>query len=86
MFLHITSVEYVTGYTLRLSFNNGAVRLVDLSGELFGKMFSPLKDLELFRKVRLNEVKTTIEWPNGADFAPEFLYERGVEEKQELAA
>ena len=86
MFLHVTSVTYVSGYTLRLAFNNGSVRLVDLSGELYGTMFAPLKDVEMFRQVRLNTVETSIEWPNGADFAPEFLYERGVEEKQLLAA
>jgi len=58
------------------------MKKVDLSRELYGKVFEPLKDLELFKQVRVNEETSTIEWPNGADFAPEFLYEIGEEIKQ----
>ena len=45
-------------------------------------MFEPLRDVSSFRQVTLNEGTNTIEWPNGADFAPEFLYEIGKEVKQ----
>jgi len=77
MFLRIISVTYLGNYKLRLEFNNGIVKDVDLKGELYGEIFEPLKDIEFFRQVRVNPDTNTIEWPNGADFAPEFLYEIG---------
>jgi len=73
MFLHVTSVEYLENYQLRLKFNNEEVRTVDLSQELYGEMFEPLRDLDFFKQVTVNPETNTIEWPNGADFAPEYL-------------
>lgn len=79
MFLHIIDVKYLNDYKLRLTFNNGVIKDVDLQNELYGKIFEPLKDINLFKQVKINSTNTTIEWPNGADFAPEFLYEIGKE-------
>ena len=79
MFLHVVHVTYLTDYQLRLEFNDGKVKNLDLKDELYGEIFSPLKDLEFFKKVSVNPATGTIEWPNGADFAPEFLYETGKE-------
>lgn len=73
MFLHVTQVEYLDDYRLNLKFSNGVEGVVDLSEELFGEIFEPLRDIELFKQVYI--ASRTIEWPNGADFAPEFLYE-----------
>jgi hypothetical protein len=67
---------------LRLEFSDGVVKDVDLSNELYGKVFEPLRDPAFFCQVRVNEETNTIEWPNGADFAPEFLYEAGKQAKQ----
>jgi hypothetical protein len=82
MFLHVTEVHLTKAYDLRVTFSDGVVKEVDLAGELHGEVFEPLKDLEVFKKVRVNTETNTIEWPNGADFAPEFLYEIGREIKQ----
>ena len=79
MFLHITKVEHLGRYALRLAFNDGTVREVDLLGELFGEVFEPLHDPKAFAQVSLNPDTGTIEWPNGADFAPEFLHAVGRE-------
>jgi hypothetical protein len=38
----------------------------------WGEVFDPLRDPSYFAQARLTE--WTVEWPNGADFAPEFLY------------
>ncbi|MGQ9626994.1 MAG: DUF2442 domain-containing protein [Anaerolineae bacterium] len=79
MFLHVLSVTYLEGYKLRLEFSNGIVKDVDLKDELYGEVFEPLRDIELFKQVAVNFDTNTIEWQNGADFAPEFLYEIGEE-------
>ena len=79
MFLHIQNVEYIKDYILRLEFNDGTVKEVDLRYELFGEMFESLKDINLFKQVKISRNTNTIEWPNGADFAPEFLYQIGKE-------
>lgn len=82
MFLQVIAVTCLEGYRLRLQFNDGAVKEVDLTDELYGKVFEPLKDVEFFRQVYVNPDTNTIEWPNGADLAPEFLYALGKEMKQ----
>lgn len=82
MFLHLTEVNYLEDYKLRLKFNNGIIKDVDLRDELYGKVFEPLKEIELFKQVAVNRDTNTIEWPNGADFAPEFLYEMGQDIEQ----
>lgn len=73
----LTSVEYVSGYKLRLGFEDGRVRLVDLATELDGEVFEPLKDLRIFRSARLNPDLDTVVWSNGADMSPDFLYAIG---------
>lgn len=82
MFLHVTEVNYLEDYKLRLRFDNGIMKDVDLRDELYGKVFEPLKEVGLFKQVAVNQDKNTIEWPNGADFAPEYLYEIGQEVEQ----
>lgn len=79
MFIHITKVQFLENYRLKLTFNNGVEGEVDLEPELFGEVFEPLRDQSLFQQVYLTT--RTIEWPNGADFAPEFLLEL-VESKE----
>ncbi len=87
MFLHTVSVNYLQDYTLSVEFSDGIVKDIDLKGELYGEVFEPLKDINLFKQVFVNPDTNTIEWPNGADFAPEFLYAIGkVAKKVERAA
>jgi hypothetical protein len=72
---YVTSVRYISGYVVELTFSDGAKGEVDLSGELYGRLFEPLKDVNEFRKVRVEPDLSTIVWPNGADIAPDYLYE-----------
>lgn len=76
MFLEVIKAQYVNEYRIKLWFNNGEMRMVDLKDSLNGPVFQPLKDLDFFKTfaIRFN----TIEWPNEADFAPEYLYGIGT--------
>lgn len=82
MFLHVVSVEHLEDYRLRLEFDNGVKKDVDLEDELHGQVFEPLRDLDYFERAAVNPETGTVEWPNGADFAPEFLDEIGEEVEQ----
>ncbi len=73
--LRVTDVEYLKDYTLMLSFNDGVKKIVDLAPYLTGDVFGPLRDKYLFIQFALTPI--TLEWANGADLAPEFLYEIG---------
>lgn len=71
----IVSVEPLEGFALRLAFDDGTERVVDLEGELWGPVFEPLRENpELFRQVRVDEELGTIVWPNGADMDPDVLH------------
>ena len=68
--------QYRRDYRIWLKFADGVEGEVDLEGELWGEVFEPLKDKTRFAEFALNEELETIVWPNGADFAPEFLYQK----------
>lgn len=73
--IRVTQVQPLQGFELRLRFNDNAERVVDLTDELWGPVFEPLKaDPELFRKVRVDPELGTIVWPNGADMDPDVLH------------
>ena len=76
MFIEVTKAEYLEGYRLLLLFNNGEQKIVDLSNSLKGPVFTPLKNINYFKNFSIKF--NTIEWENGADFAPEYLYEIGT--------
>ena len=71
----VTSFELAGEYSLRVRFNDGAERLVDLSSMLEGELFGPLKDPALFEKVRIDPEVRTLVWPNGADLDPATLHD-----------
>ncbi|MCX6277409.1 MAG: DUF2442 domain-containing protein [Bacteroidetes bacterium] len=72
MFLEVKKATCLQDYKLRLEFNEGTAMFVGREDELNGKVFEPLKNIEYLQNflIRYN----TIEWENGADFAPEFLF------------
>ena len=67
------------GYTLDVVFADGVSGQIDLSARLFGPVFEPLRDPDLFSQVRVDEFGAVC-WPNGADLAPDAIY-RSITQK-----
>ena len=70
----IVRAEYDGEHRISLTFNDGVKSTVDFQHWLQGPVFEPLRDTDYFRSFFLEG--GTVVWPNGADIAPETLYER----------
>jgi hypothetical protein len=68
----VTTVEVLPPYRLRLTFDDGLQRDVDLTDDLWGQMFEPLKDPAFFGQVFIDH--GTVAWPNGLDLDPLVLH------------
>lgn len=77
----VIRAEYRGEYRIHLVFNDGVENTVDFEPWLDGPVFEPLKDRSYFKRFFVEG--GTVTWPNGADIAPETLYERA---KSEAAA
>jgi len=71
----IVEVEVLEAYVLRVAFDDGEVREVDLSGQLDGAVFEPLRDPAEFARVTVDGETGTVVWPTGADLDPIVIYE-----------
>ena len=77
----VVKAEPCGEHSLDLTFNDGTQKRVNLRPLLEGPVFEPLLDLEYFALVDLDRIAGTVVWPNGADIAPETLYELAAEGK-----
>ena len=80
MIIHVTQVKIVGKYSLELTFDNRVLKRVNLRKELYGPIFEPLHDPAYFAKAYVDPDSRTVTWPNGADFAPDYLYQMKSEE------
>jgi hypothetical protein len=70
----VIKIEYKRAFVYRIVFDDGTSGDMDFSEYLGrGPVFEPLRDRTFFKKARIEG--GTIAWPNGADIAPERLYE-----------
>ena len=76
MLPRVIDARHAGAYRVWLRFADGLTGEIDLESELWGEVFEPLKDVGEFAKLRADLELETIVWPNGADFSPEFLYEK----------
>lgn len=72
----VSEAKYQGDYRIWLRFSDGVEGEIDLQDELWGEVFEPLKDKSNFSKLTVDQELETIVWPNGADFAPEFFYQK----------
>ena len=70
----VVEARHLHDHIVWLRFEDGTAGEVDLVGELQGPVFEPLRDVQYFKRFVVSPDLGTISWPNGADFAPEFLY------------
>ncbi len=75
----VVQAEYRDEFRIKLTFNDGTTETVDFSNWLEGPIFEPLQDVAYFRRFFLEG--GTVSWPNGADIAPETLYEAARERR-----
>jgi hypothetical protein len=80
MILHITEAQVCGPHSLKLAFNDGIHKRVNLLPLLDGPIFEPLHDPTYFARVVVDPVLGTVVWPNEADFAPEALHDLPEEE------
>ena len=71
----VVSVTALPDYRLEVEFSDGAHGVLDYSDRLFGPLMSALRDPQRFAEVRVDE-HGVVCWPNGADLAPDAMYER----------
>ena len=77
----VTKADYVSERILELTFNDGVKSEIDFSNWIEKyPFFEPLKDTEYFKQFSLDG--WTVVWANGADIAPETLYEIAVKAQQ----
>lgn len=72
----VIAAKYLHDFTIYLRFSDGSEGDVDLADEIYGEVFAPLKTIDTFKQFSIHPDFHTLCWPNGADIAPEYLYEK----------
>lgn len=76
--VHVTGVEVIDEYVLRLTFEDGLVGDVSFVGREWRGVFEPFKDPAVFAQAEIDAQFGTVTWPNGLDMAPETLYDKAL--------
>jgi hypothetical protein len=76
----VVRAEHRGRFRIHLTFNDLSERTVDFRPWLQGPVFEALKDPAYFRQFFVDG--GTVAWPNGADIAPETLYEAAARERK----
>ena len=79
----VIRAEYRGRFRIHLTFNDNTEETIDFRQWLEGPIFEPLKDLAYFRRFFLDG--GTVTWPNGADIAPETLYEASARPRRSIS-
>jgi len=71
----VISAKPLDDFKIEVEFSDGTHGVISLKDRLFGPVFEPLKDPDYFEQLTIDEFGV-ICWPNGADIAPDALYEK----------
>lgn len=75
MHFRLIDARQVQGFVLWLKFSDGVEGEIDLRDELAGLISEPLNNAGVFKQFRIDPDLHTLVYPNGVDFAPEFLHD-----------
>jgi hypothetical protein len=78
MYPSVTKVSPRDNYKIYVEFDNNESGILDMEPYLNFGVFCKIKDPNLFAKVRVSF--DTIEWGNGIDLDPQFVYEKSIKE------
>lgn len=78
----VKDVTYVSGYKLLVTFEDGTVKLVDMGPDLDGEIFEPLKNIDYFKTVHVNQDIDTIVWDNDSDCPQTFCMKSELSKKR----
>lgn len=70
----VIRADYDAKFRIRVAFDDGVEATIDFAPWLVGPIFEPLRSIEYFRRFLIDG--GTVCWPNGADIAPETLYDK----------
>ncbi len=73
MMPRVIKVAPLPQYRLHVEFDDGVSGTIDLSDELDGEVFQPLRDDAVFRQVTVDDFGAVC-WPNGPDLAPDAIH------------
>ncbi len=71
----IISAKPLKDYRIDILFDDGTKGIISIKDRLFGPVFEPIKDPDFFSQLSVDEFGV-ICWPNGADIAPDAIYQK----------
>ena len=74
--LHVVSVEVLQDYKVLLGFDNNEKKIFDYAPHINDGVFRKLKNPVYFARASVQG--GTVAWDGDLDFAPEYLYEKGM--------
>lgn len=77
----IVSAEPMSGYRLKVVFNDGLSGIFAVEPEKRGGVFSKLRDVGVFNSVSVNQDFGCVEWPGGIDLCPDTMHQAIVEQR-----
>ena len=73
--VRIETAQPLTGYRLKVRFNDGLEGIYPVEPERRGGVFLKLLEAKIFNAVTINPDFGYVEWPGGADLCPDAMHQ-----------